>query len=296
MTQPPLDDPMWPEFKPLWCELQKAGRSLLVAGGYGLFLKQHWLLAQRDLPTIVPLRQWVDAAPRVTKDVDIIVSLDLIASREAQAHMAQALRDHEFIELDPRWQFRKHLSADRHITIEFHSRLAAAGDEHVDMDRVRVKHKPSLGRFGIHGRQNPEAHGDDHHPFEFEIDDVGIAVPNPITWCVMKLTAMHDRRLRADDGTQDEQHRTFNRAQAIKHARDVCRTVALTTAQERDRASGVIKTIHQTTEYQKAIQVCADYFSPAGWATQVTQPLWTEADLILLRQTLSGWFSDHQGR
>ena len=32
------DDPLWPHFKPLWLEFEKAGKGVLVAGGYGLYL------------------------------------------------------------------------------------------------------------------------------------------------------------------------------------------------------------------------------------------------------------------
>ena len=47
MIAAPVDDPLWPEFKLLWGDLKEAGDSLLVAGGYGLLLKQHWLIAAK---------------------------------------------------------------------------------------------------------------------------------------------------------------------------------------------------------------------------------------------------------
>ena len=34
------DDPLWPHFEPLWNDLLKMSSRLLVAGDYGLFLKQ----------------------------------------------------------------------------------------------------------------------------------------------------------------------------------------------------------------------------------------------------------------
>src|SRR5438046_2354311 len=39
-------DPLWPYFVPLWTDLRKIAPGLLLAGGYGLFLKQQWLVSQ----------------------------------------------------------------------------------------------------------------------------------------------------------------------------------------------------------------------------------------------------------
>ena len=61
------EGPMWTEFKPLWVELQQAKKLLLVAGGYGLYLKELLFRTSPGLATIVPTEQWRDAAPRVTK-------------------------------------------------------------------------------------------------------------------------------------------------------------------------------------------------------------------------------------
>ena len=260
---------MWPEFKPLWHELQKAEGLLQVAGGYGLFLKQHWLIAKQSVPTVVPLRQWHDAAPRVTKDVDIVVSLDLIASKSAQALMAQALERCGF-GLDPkapkpRWQFSKQIGADRQMLVEFHAQLPDARHKNLAIDkRRRVKHKPSLGEHGIHGRQNPEAVGSDYHPFCFEIEDLSIAVPNPVSWCLMKLGALRDRWRKSQDQTRDAEYRNFHREQAMKHSRDVCRAVALMTLEERNHTRSVLEIIRPTPEYQIAAPLCAELFAAAG--------------------------------
>jgi len=90
MTESP-NDVMWQEFKPLWIGMKAAGDHLLVAGGYGLLLKQHWLLNNNTVPIIVPIAQWNDAAPRVTKDLDIVVGLHIISSADSQKLMISAL-------------------------------------------------------------------------------------------------------------------------------------------------------------------------------------------------------------
>jgi hypothetical protein len=78
------DDPMWDEFLHLWTGFQSAGKEVLVAGGYSLFLKQRWLFADPQHPTVIRLEDWRDATPRMTKDLDLIIGLELLASAEAQ--------------------------------------------------------------------------------------------------------------------------------------------------------------------------------------------------------------------
>ena len=41
-----IQDELWPHFVPLWTDLRSIAPRLLLAGGYGLFLKQQWLLSQ----------------------------------------------------------------------------------------------------------------------------------------------------------------------------------------------------------------------------------------------------------
>lgn len=291
MTPPP-DEPMWAEFKPLWGELSSVRGLLLVAGGYGLLLKQHWLRSERAVRIVVGLDRWLDANPRVTKDVDIVVGLDLIASADAQARMAKAMEQHQFVvtESNPRWQFRKDLGNSRVMLVEFHSPLPPPGSEHLQMDKIRVKHKPSLGEGGIHGRQNPEAVGCQHHPFRFEIDGLAIHVPHPVFWCVMKLIAMRDRYEKAEDKGRSEEVREFEGKQAVKHAQDVCRAIAMTTQGENDQALGVADLIRANPSFEAAVEITGGFFSSGGWGTRVVAGAWRDEDLTLIRSTLVGWF------
>ena len=50
-------------FNPYGARFQLVGNQIHLAGGYGLFLKQWWLLANRDYPTVIPLENWLDTAP-----------------------------------------------------------------------------------------------------------------------------------------------------------------------------------------------------------------------------------------
>ena len=86
-----FDDPMWDVFHPLWSDLMVVGNQIQVVGGYGLFLKQRWLFANRNHPTAVPLENWRDTTPRVTNDLDIVIGLELLASAKSQGNIVQAM-------------------------------------------------------------------------------------------------------------------------------------------------------------------------------------------------------------
>jgi hypothetical protein len=92
-----IEDPLWSHFKPLWLDFEKAGAGILVAGGYGLFLRQQWLLEQLTAPIAIPFERWADAAPRATGDLDLIVSLDLISDEKTNLGLFDALKRQGFV-------------------------------------------------------------------------------------------------------------------------------------------------------------------------------------------------------
>lgn len=294
MNDPSGDDPLWPHFGPLYADLQATGSShILVAGGYGLFLKQKFLLANAEIPVVVPLDRWSNASPRVTEDFDLLIGLDLIADEQSQRAFKSALDKHGFSvsEKNPRWQFEKRLSASHRVIVDLHAPLPDKDQWNLQIDQIRVKRKPSLGEAGIHGRTNPEAVGCDLHPFRFEVDGTSIRVPNPVTWSIMKLTAMSDRWTISDDAAHSEERREFNRQQSIKHAKDVCRVVALVTRDEIDTVLPVVEAIRATPEFTHATQIFNTLLTDdARLAAQIAAG-WRLEDFNLIRSTLSSWFN-----
>lgn len=283
---------MWTEFASLWPELQLiGGNSLLLAGGYGLLLKQNWLIARPDVLTIVTLAQWPYPHSRGTKDFDFVIGIDLVASAEAQERILAALHKHGFDAKEPMWQFEKKLGESRSILVDIHAPPPPQGYAGVEVVQRRVKRKPSLGSKGIHGREDAEAVGFDLHPFRFESEGLQVTTPNPVTWCSMKLTAMRDQREKAGDERRSSVERDAARDLAKKHARDVCRIVAMTTREERDAASEVIGAIRKSPSFAQAVSIAAEYFQPdEGWGTTVVEFAWAPADLQLIRETLASWF------
>lgn len=291
-----MDDLLWPHFSPLWKDLHAASSAdILIAGGYGLFLKQRWLAEGNPPRTVVPIQNWQDAIPRVTKDVDLVLGLDLIKDATLQKSVITALNTNGFEASDRpherRWKFIKRLQDDRTIVIEMHSRRPSRGEVGVVATDKRVKHKPSLGDQGVHGRTNPEAVGSELHPFSFELNGVGLFVPNPVTWSVMKLTATIDRWAAAQNLDRDEEQRKFDRLQAAKHAQDVYRVVAMMTMDERDRADEVATSLLETDAFGVAAERWRNHFSdtPIPIVQQLTSK-WQPGDVATIRGVLSGWF------
>lgn len=294
MTEP-LQDPLWPEFRPLWHDLRQAGGTLSVAGGYGLFLKQRYLLENAAVLSVVATGDWIDANPRTTGDMDLIVGLDLIGDREAHAMMVAALTRAGFNEAAQekhrRWRWEKPMGGDKRLLVELHTPPATLGQEHIRMDKIRVKHKPSLGLEGVHGRQNAEAVGCERHPFRFNLEGIEIAVPNPVTMCIMKLTAMDDYWTDADDPERDPERRRFFYGQATKHAGDVFRAVAMMTREEAAQIDEVLAAVRGSVPFDKACEIYHRYFAdPQGRGRQVVGAQWRPEDAQLIVATLDRWF------
>ena len=291
-----MDDLLWPHFQPLWRDLVAASSTnILVAGGYGLFLKQRWLSSSASLPTVVPIPNWLDTAPRVTKDVDLVLGLDLIKDASHQKSVVSALTQNGFEASDraheQRWKFLKRLPGDQLIVVEMHAQRPDSNVVGITATEKRVKHKPSLGDDGVHGRTNPEAVGSELHPFQFSLDDVKLVVPNPVTWSVMKLTATRDRWVSSQDIARDEESREFNRLQAAKHAQDVYRVIAMMTMEERDRASEVVESLIGTGAFNTAKQCWQKDFgdNPIPVVRELGAK-WQPGDEANIRGVLSGWF------
>lgn len=290
-----IEDELWRHFKPLWKDLSSIGQGLLIAGGYGLFLKQQWLLAQENPSIVIPLNRWSDATPRVTKDLDLVVGLDFIADEITNRQLFNVLDKHEFKVSErlqgKRWQFVKELEDGKSVITELHTQAPKDGASNLSSDRIRVKHKPSLGEEGVHGRLNSEAVGIQLHPCCFLYDDTEITVPNPLTWSIMKLTAANDQWSLSQDIEQEEEGRSFARAQAIKHGQDVCRAVAMMSANERDTASDVLKDIRATPQYIQSSSIYNGFFAGTNdWANQVLANLWISEDLETIQKVLQSWF------
>jgi hypothetical protein len=263
-----MSDELWPYFAPLWMDARKVSASLLLAGGYGLFLKQKRLI-KGDLPTVIEIGHWIDQTPRVTKE-----KYDFTA-----------------VPKNERWQFAKKLAENREVMVDFHAPEPTEDRNDVRVEDRRIKPKPSLGGVGIHGRKNPEAIGCEMAPFSFSLDDCEIVVPNPVTWSVMKLVAMRDQFNLAQASTEDVERRRYFTAQAEKHAQDVFRVVAMMTSAENDQAKSVLDALRSRPAFLEARSILKEFFgTESAFGRRAVQSFWQPDDAKLILEILAGWF------
>lgn len=311
-----FQDELWPHFVPLWTDLRAIAPKLLLAGGYGLFLKQQWLVAQQrflgtedgrpivteagakiiadeGVRTLVPIHRWQNQTPRGTKDFDFIAGLDLIASADEQRRLHEALGKHGFrvVPANARWQFEKRDSEERAVILDFHAPSPAGKRADLRVQGRRVKPQRSLGATGIHGRENPEAVSSELHPFSFTYDGVEIVLPNPVTLTLMKLVAMRDRRLTSRDDSKSAEERREEDRQARKHAEDVCRVMAMMTREESETAGNVLDAIRPTPVFAAATATFSAFFQrDEDWGAQAVAEKWRAEDFRLIKNALAAWF------
>lgn len=295
-------DELWDHFVPLWNALQElVGDQVSVAGGYGLYLKQLQLIERRAEDIVVPISRWKEGQPRVTKDLDLIVGLLVIGTRELNQAVGELLLNHGFVVSKrgggKRWQFEKKIGDDRWIVVELHAPTPPEDAANLKQDKMRIKHTPSLGDTGVHGRHNPEAVGFALSPGMLEVDGVSVQLPNPVTWAIMKLTAMNDHWEEflkcQEEGTLDP----FSANQAIKHGRDVCRVVAMMSREERAQTTDVIREIRETPEFQKVVDIVTDFFGEdTRWIDEHLAADWEAEDFGVIREMLRSWFTGRSAR
>ncbi len=203
------------------------------------------------------------------------------------------LRRHGFevVERNARWQFEKQLDNGRAIAIDFHTPSPEGLRLDVRAEARRVKPQPALPGIGIHGRENPEAIGSELRPFTFASQAVTIAMPNPVTLAMMKMTAMRDRWVRGQDPARPRAERMVEEGEARKHTEDVCRVVAMVTRAEYDTAQEVASALQGSAAFMAARQVFGKYLATdTARAVHLVQSRWTDAQWKLIRNTLAAWF------
>ena len=290
-------DPLWKPFVPIWNALRAVDPHALLTGGYALFLKQRWLLAQAEtgvVRQIVPFAQWRDYAPRVTKDMDLLTSMEMIASPDAQGRLNDVLSQQAWnpSERHARWQFVREEKDGTTSKLEFHAQQQEPLPSGIRHSSPRIKPKPPL-HLGIHGHENPEAVVCHLNPFRFCFDGIEIAVPNPITMSIMKVTAVYDQRTESVVPGLSPRDRNFHDLQARKHAQDVFRNVAMTTREESDSIKTVLEAVRQTFAWQNASTIVRDFFfEPNAFGIVAVESFWEPSALGVMTSALKTWFAN----
>ena len=210
-------------------EFRDTGFPIILAGGYGLYLKQ--LYRQRpDAPrTLLPSELW--PAPRNTEDLDIFLQTDIVASVEHMKAVRSALDRLGFtvVERVRFMHFEKVLGAIGQVKVDL---LTGPTDDPTTRRKLRLQNKPRVrpkGKVELHAYLTNEAIGVEEAPTEIPVSgerSTGdpyrtiVHVPQPFTFLLMKLHAFADRKEDAD--------RDLGR----HHVLDLYRLVAILTEDE----------------------------------------------------------------
>lgn len=193
---------------------------LIVAGGYGLYLKQGWVV-RSGVRTLLPTRLLPEN--RATNDIDLILRAEVVVSADRMRSVRGALDRLGFTPVpgSEYLQFAKPVLPAGAIKIDLLvgplGDLFDPGTVKLDDRRVRPR-----GFGGLHAHPLDEAVGVEEHALALPLGEspVRVHVPQPFTYLLMKLLAFRDR---CDDERKD---------MARHHALDVYRIVALTTTDE----------------------------------------------------------------
>ncbi len=176
----------------------------LIGGGMGLYLRSEYHDSERSprYPRPVPSRS--------TKDLDVILSAEMIANAVQMDQLREALADLGYEATTPHFQFARELGDTGH---EVEIDLLTAPPRTEQKDEVKqsgIRARPH-GSEGIHGRVAEEARSIDRdaipidlseaaQELNIDIDAPTVFIPSSFNYLVLKLHAFRDRR---DDESSD---------------------------------------------------------------------------------------------
>ena len=193
--------------------------DLLVAGGFGLYLKQLHL-ERSDEKTLLPRSRWPEA--RTTQDIDLFLRAEIIIDAERMASYRKAIDRLGFVvEPDAKWlKFARQVNG---LTVLIDLMVGPLGELETKVERRNVRVKPK-GSSGLHARAANDAIEVEHDPLRLPVSDEGrtceVLVPQAFSFALMKLGALRDR---IGDAAKDE---------GRHHALDLYRIMAMLTEPE----------------------------------------------------------------
>jgi hypothetical protein len=221
----------------------------IVAGGYGLYLKQRSILesGKRTLlsPELLPDN-------RTTHDIDLFLHTEVVVSANRMKLVRDALDRLGFAAVpgSEYLQFAKLVEPAGSIKIDL--LVGPLGDlfdpKSVKRDDRRVMPK-AFG--GLHAHPLDEAVAVEEHTFVVPLGDTGVLVdvPQPFTYLLMKLMAFRDR---CHDDRKD---------MARHHALDIYRIIAMITPEEEPVVRALAATHRDHPKVVEARRVVGERFT-----------------------------------
>ena len=173
----------------------RASEGLILAGGFGLRLKQNALIENGEQTLIAEVP---DA--RATQDLDFFLRMELFVKKEKGKAVRALLDRLSYVEYNPQWQFGKaegQGTSGRQIKVD----LLARHPDIADGVKVRGDRVGSGSNIGLHGRDTPEAFAIEDEPQRLHVRgqrtdgqqvDVSLYVPHPYAWLHMKVAAAYE--------------------------------------------------------------------------------------------------------
>lgn len=223
-------DPLLPHLLDIMAS--PASRGLILAGGFGIRLKQAYLRDTNARTLITPFPE-----ARATLDLDFFLSLALFVQKERGAAVRQLLDQLGYTEYTPKYQFGKPMTAaapENKVKVDLLARLPEGEDIQVKTLRVGAN-----SGIDLHGRQTPEGFAVEDYPQQIPIRghnsngvlvETTVLLPNPYAWLNLKVKAGHDW-LRAERGEIPP------KPDRAKHVFDVYVLTAMLTELELQEAS-----------------------------------------------------------
>lgn len=205
--------------------LAEHGISLILGGGYGLFLKQLHLRTL-GIPTLIEVELWPEA--RATSDLDLFLRAEVVTNPDSMQMIRHTLDTlgYEVVETAKFYQFVKALRPSGFIKVDLLVGPLGELESHARADVRRAR--PRIGG-NLHARRVEEALGIEDHCISIPLCgrlstgkacEVSILVPQGFSYLLMKLFAFRDRK---DDADKE---------MGRHHALDVFRIVAMMTKDE----------------------------------------------------------------
>ena len=255
------DDPLITYLLDFLFELEKNGLKtpLIIAGGFGLFLKRRYL-AERQERTLFSNMP----GARSTEDIDIFAQRNTLCDIQQAQSIKDALSrlQYEVIEAEKYMQWKKTINIGTQtgtIKIDFLVGNVDAYRSYLHIEQGRNPRRARHPRVeGFHARITKEALLIDEKAQKIplsgirtsgETHDTTICVPHPFTYLLMKLFAFRDRQEK------------LQKQQTQYHAFDIFLIIGLLTESELHEAIEFGKHYAEEPIVQEAKRIIADHFT-----------------------------------
>jgi hypothetical protein len=261
-------DRLWSGLLDLLFELGDAFPPLMIGGGFGLVLKREYLKRSGERTVIERPELWPKV--RSTKDLDVILPLEMLVDLERRRPFADALirLRYQPIEESKYWQFAQPGDPGEGkpgIKVDLLggpllgslARFQSQFQKDVRRWRPKSKGQPSVH---IHARRTPEAVGVEEEPLSIPIEgrrstgepyQARVCIPQAFPYALMKLFAFRDQKYNPDPKKDSGRH----------HALDLYAIVAMMTEPEYDFAKRLREKYADNEKVREAAEIIRQDFA-----------------------------------